>query len=301
MEFVGEFLVAFLESVLRLSVPLLFAAYGGLISERSGLANVALEGLLLVSAFAGAAITALTGNVWLGVAGGVAAGGLGGLFFGGTTLYSRADHIVMGTAFNLLVIGIIPTITRALFGVTGSTPQLSRDLRLSYDSVFFVLALAVGGIIFWSIQQTRWGLRLRAAGEEPVALTVQGVSPLRVRLMASVVAGCVVGIGGIDLSLCQGSGYIREMSGGRGFIALAALIFGGWRPLQTTLACLLFAAADAAQILLQGRSFFDWSVPNSLVQILPYLATLALLALRFGGRLGGRARVMAPAAINRPL
>lgn len=296
-----EFIVAFSESILRLSVPLLFAAFGGLISERSGLANVALEGMLLLSAFTGAAVAALIGDPWVGALAGVLAGGVGGLMFGSAALFSRADHIVMGTAFNLFIAGMIPTVTRAFFGVTGSTPQLERTARLPYDFGFFVLALLLGAVILWALNETRWGLRLRAAGDEPVALQVQGVSPLRVRLFASVLAGLVVGFGGIDLSLCQGSGYIRDMAGGRGFIALAALIFGGWRPVQTMLACLLFAAADATQILLQGKSIFDWAVPNSLVQTVPYIATLALLALRGRNALGRRSTGHAPIAINRPL
>ncbi len=291
-----EFVMAFIESILRLSIPLLFAAYGGLISERSGLANVALEGKLLISAFAGAAVAAATQNPWLGLVAGVSAGAFGGWLFGALALYSRADHIVIGTAFNMLVAGLIPTITRSWFGVTGSTPQLERSARLPSDVGFFVLAIVIGGLLYWALRETRWGLRLKAAGDEPEALRVQGVSARGVRLWASTLAGAIVAFGGIDLSLCQGSGYIRDMAGGRGFIALAALIFGGWRPVQTGLACLLFAAADAAQMLLQGKSVFDWVIPNSIVQIVPYIATLMVLALRRAGPAAS-----APQAINRPL
>lgn len=291
-----DFVMAFIESILRLSIPLLFAAFGGLISERAGLANVALEGKLLISAFVGAAAAALTQNAWVGLAAGVMAGAAGGWIFGALALYSRADHIVIGTAFNMLVAGLIPTITRALFGVTGSTPQLERAVRLPSDAGFFILAVVIGGILYWALRETRWGLRLKAAGDEPEALRVQGVSARGVRLSAAALAGAVVALGGIDLSLCQGSGYIRDMASGRGFIALAALIFGGWRPLQTGLACLLFAAADAAQMLLQGKSVFDWVIPNSIVQIVPYLATLVVLAIRRAGPAAS-----APRAINRPL
>lgn len=289
-----DLLVAFLESALRVSVPLLFAAYGGLISERAGLANVALEGLLLLSAFTGAATVALTQNAWLGLGAAIFAGALGGLVFGFTAVKSRADHIVIGIAFNMLVAGLIPTICRAWFGVTGGTPQVDRSLRFTSDTSFFVLALLIGAFLFWALRATRWGLRLKAAGDEPDALTVQGVNAGWVRIQAAVVCGAVVGLGGIDLSLCQGSGYIRDMSGGRGYIALAALIFGGWRPLQTGLACLLFAGADAVQMMLQGKSIFDFAIPNSIVQIIPYAATLLLLALR-------RSAMKAPLAINRPL
>lgn len=289
-----DILIAFLESTLRVSVPLLFAAYGGLISERAGLANVALEGLLLMSAFTGAATVALTQNPWLGLGAGILAGALGGLIFGISAIKSRADHIVIGIAFNMLVAGLIPTVCRAWFGVTGGTPQLGRESRLTSDASFFVVAILVGAILWWALRATRWGLRLKAAGDEPTALIVQGVKAGWVRIQAAVLCGAVVGLGGVDLSLCQGSGYIRDMAGGRGFIALAALIFGGWRPLQTGLACLLFAAADATQMLLQGKSVFDYAIPNSIVQIVPYVATLLLLALR-------KSAMNAPRAINQPL
>ncbi len=289
-----DIFIAFLESTLRVSVPLLFAAYGGLISERAGLANVALEGLLLLSAFTGAAAAAATQNAWVGLGAGVVAGALGGLVFGFTAIKSRADHIVIGIAFNMLIAGLIPTVCRAWFGVTGGTPQLDRAVRLTSDVSFFVLAVVVGGLLYWALRSTRWGLRLKAAGDQPQALIVQGVSASFVRIQAAVLCGVVVGLGGIDLSLTQGSGYIRDMAGGRGFIALAALIFGGWRPLQTGLACLLFAAADAVQMLLQGKSVFEFAIPNSIVQIVPYAATILLLALR-------RSSMNAPKAINQPL
>jgi simple sugar transport system permease protein len=289
-----DLLLAFLGSALRVSVPLLFAAYGGLISERSGLANVALEGLLLMSAFVAAATVTVTQNPWLGLFAGVVAGAFGGLIFGIAAIKSRADHIVIGIAFNMLVAGLIPTICRAWFGVTGGTPQLDRSVRLTSDTSFFIVSLCVGVLLLWAIRTTRWGLRMKAAGDEPDALIVQGVSASFVRIQASVLCGAVVGIGGVDLSLCQGSGYIRDMAGGRGFIALAALIFGGWRPVQTGFACLLFASADAMQMLLQGKSVFDVAIPNSIVQIVPYVATILLLALR-------RSSMNAPRAINRPI
>lgn len=290
----GLTLIAFVQSAVRVSVPLLFAAYGGLISERAGLANVALEGLLLLSAFVGAATAAATQNPWIGLGAGIVAGAVGGLVFGFTAVKSKADHIVIGIAFNMLVAGLIPTICRAWFGVTGGTPQLERDARLTSDLSFFALAIALGGILLFALRRTRWGLRLKAAGDEPNALTVQGVNAGWVRIQAGVLCGAVVGLGGIDLSLVQGSGYIRDMAGGRGFIALAALIFGGWRPVQTGIACLLFASADAIQMLLQGKSIFDIAIPNSIVQIVPYVATLLLLAFR-------RSSMNAPLAINRPI
>lgn len=291
-----DLLVAFLESTLRVSVPLLFAAYGGLISERSGLANVAIEGQLLVSAFSAAATAAVTGNPWLGLLAGLISGAMSGFTFGFLAVMSRADQIVVGIAFNMLVAGFIPTVCRAWFGVTGGTPQLEMANRLNSDSTFFVGALILGVVLYFAMRSTRWGLRLKSAGDEPMALIVQGVSPARIRILAGTLGGAIIGIGGVDLSMVQGSGYIRDMAGGRGFIALAALILGGWRPIPTAIACFIFAAADATQMMLQGQKLFDVSVPNSLVQIIPYIATVIVLAMRVSGR-----GMMAPRAINQPV
>lgn len=279
-------------STLRLSVPLIFAALGGMMSERSGVANIALEAYLLVSAFAGAAVTALTGQLWLGVAAGLMASTCTALLFGATCIWGRGDQIVVGTGFNLLAVGLIPVINKSIFDITGSTPSLPTELRFHTPWIFFVLAVLGVSCLFYLFRSTRHGLRIIAAGENPAALVTQGVSYRRVRLRAVVEGGCIAGLGGVYLSLCQGSGYIREMSAGRGFIALAALIFGAWKPLPTLVACLFFAFTDAVQIQLQGQKIGDITVPNQFVQILPYVATLIVLV--FYAR-----RISAPAAINR--
>lgn len=287
-------IVDLLLSTLRLVVPLLFAAYGGMMSERSGIANIALESYLLASAFAGAAVTALTGSLWIGVAAGLLASGLTALFFAVTCIWGRGDQIVIGTAFNLLAVGLIPTISKAVFDVTGSTPALPADLTFHYAPAFFLVGLAMLFAFEFLFRSTRHGLRVTAAGENPAALITQGVDYKKVRLRAVVEGGLVTGIGGIYLSLCQGSGYIREMAAGRGFIALAALIFGAWKPLPTFLACLFFAFTDAVQMQLQGQKLGGVTVPNQFVQILPYAATLFVLV--FYAR-----RISAPKAINQDI
>jgi simple sugar transport system permease protein len=279
-------------SSLRLSVPLIFAALGGLMSERSGIANIALECYLLISAFAGAAVVATTGNLWLGVACGLLASGLTGALFAATCIWGRGDQVVVGTAFNLLAAGIIPVLTKAFFDVTGSTPALPADLRFHEPWVFFALAVVAVAAFQFLFKSTRHGMRITAAGENPAALATQGVSFKLVRLRAVVEGSLVAGIGGVYLSLCQGSGYIREMSAGRGFIALAALIFGSWKPIPTFLACLFFSVTDAVQMRMQGQIIAGYAVPNQFVQIIPYLATLFVLI--FYSR-----AITAPAAINR--
>lgn len=289
-----DWLIAYVESVMRLAAPLMFAAMGGLISERAGLANIALEGKLLVSAFAAAAVAASTGSAEWGLMAGVVAGAMSGWIFGASTIWLKADHIVMGTAFNLLVVGVIPTLGKAWFGSSGSTPALGTEARLQAGVGFFIAGVALVLILNEALRRTRWGLRVHAAGESPNALLVQGVSPRSVRIGAACVAGALAGLGGVILSLVQGSGYVRDMAGGRGYLALAAIIFGAWKPYPTLAACLIFAAADSAQMLLQGKSIFDISIPASLIQTLPFIATLMILALR-------RKRVSAPRAINQPL
>lgn len=200
----------------------------------------------------------------------------------------------------MLVAGLIPTICKALFGMTGGTPQLTLGQRLQApwagDFTFFGAAIALAIILYWALKETKWGLRIRAAGDEPSALRIQGVSPAWVRVWAGTLAGAVTGLGGVDLSIVQGSGYIRDMASGRGFIALAALILGGWRPLPTFFACLVFALADTAQMMLQGNTLMGIQVPNSLVQIVPYFVTALVLAARFGG-----SGMLAPRASNQPI
>jgi simple sugar transport system permease protein len=281
-------------SALRLSVPLIFAAFGGLLSERSGVANIALEGKLLFSAFAGAAVTALTGDVWIGALAGLGASVAVGFLFGAVCIWGRGDQIVIGTAFNLLVFGLIPVCTKALFNVTGSTPALSMEQTFHQPLVFFLLAVVAMLALEVLFRFTRHGLRVSAAGENPEALLTQGVNHNLVRLRAVTEGAVLTGLGGVYLSLCQGSSYIREMSAGRGFIALAALIFGGWRPLPTFAACFFFATADALQMQLQGQKIGEITIPNQFIQILPYVATLFVLVFY-------AARMKAPAAINRTI
>lgn len=281
-------------SAMRLSVPLIFAALGGLMSERSGVANIALEALLLFSAFAAGAATALTGNLYLGALAGLVCAGVIGLAYGAICLWGRGDQIVVGTGFNLLAAGLIPVITKSLFDRTGSTPALSADQTFHEPIVFFGIAVAAFIVLEFVFRKTRHGLRITAAGENPLTLRTQGVSDRKVRLRAVVEGSVVAGFGGVYLALCQGSGYIRDMSAGRGFIALAALIFGAWRPWSTFLACLFFALTDAIQIQLQGKAIGGIQVPNQFVQIFPYVATLVVLMV-------ASRNISAPKAINRDI
>ncbi len=283
-----------LMSTLRLSVPLIFAAYGGMLSERSGIANIGLESYLLVSAFVAAATTYLTGNLFLGCLCAIVATSLLGALFASICIWGRGDQIVVGTAMNLMAAGLIPIATKYLFDVTGSTPSLPIELRLSHPLVFLSVAIVCTMGLHYMFKYLRHGLRIQAAGHNPLTLLTQGVAFDILRLRAVVEGAAIASLGGIYLSLCMSSGYIRNMSAGRGFLALAALIFGSWKPIPTFLACLFFGFTDSIQIRLQGIQWNGKPIPNQFVQILPFVFTLVLLV-------AFSSRMKAPKAINQDI
>ena len=264
--------IAFLLSALRLATPLLLAALGGLYSERSGVINIALEALLLAGAFTAATVTHYTGNPWLGLLAAIVAGVLVSLVHGVACIRFRADQVVSGTALNIVFLGLPQLLAGALFASTGATPQLPKGQLLPLPPM--VLAFALVPISWYVLDRTRFGLRVRAVGENPEAADTAGVDVSRVRYLGVMLSGALAAIGGAYLSIGQASLFTRNMSAGRGFIALAALIFGNWRPVPTMLACLLFGAAEALSIQMQGVS----RVPVQFIQMIPYVLTLVVLA-----------------------
>ena len=264
--------IAFLLSALRLATPLLLAALGGLYSERSGVINIALEALLLAGAFTAATVTHYTGNPWLGLLAAIVAGVLVSLVHGVVCIRFRADQVVTGTALNIVFLGLPQLLAGALFASTGATPQLPKDQLLPLPPM--VLAFALVPLSWYVLDRTRFGLRVRAVGENPEAADTAGVDVGRVRYLGVMLSGALAAIGGAYLSIGQASLFTRNMSAGRGFIALAALIFGNWRPVPTMLACLLFGAAEALSIQMQGVS----RVPVQFIQMIPYVLTLVVLA-----------------------
>lgn len=263
-------------SASRMALPLLFAALGGLLSERSGVVNIALEAKMLFGAFAGAAVAAATGSAWLGWTAGFAAGAMTGALYSALVLEGRSDQIVAGTALNVLAIGLIPFLSKIFFDSTGSTPSLPLSARFSWQPFAWAAFALIAVIIL--IHRTRAGLWITFAGENPLALKSVGISVSRLRRLALIAGGGLAGWGGATLSLALASSYSPLMTSGRGFIALAALIAGRWAPVPTALACFGFGVIDAAQIRLQGVSIGDFQVPVQFIQIFPYLLTLALLA-----------------------
>jgi simple sugar transport system permease protein len=263
-------------ATLRLATPLIFSAMGGMMSERSGVVNVALEGFMLTGAFVGAIVGYYTKSAWLGWCAALIAGIFIGMVYAVFVITLKADQIVTGTAINLLVMGVIPFLTKILFNSTGSTPSLSVADRFSFEPLVMAFILVIA-IQFW-LTRIRSGLWLTVAGEHPEALMSAGISVHKVRWYAVASSGAFAAMGGASLSLYLASSYSPLMTSGRGFMSLAALIFGKWKPVPALGACLLFAFADAVQIRLQGVPVFGFEIPIQFIQILPYVVTIVALA-----------------------
>ena len=282
------FKLSILYSTIRMATPLLLAALGGLFSERSGVINIALEGLMLAGAFTSAVVTHYAGNPWIGLIAGIGAGIFISVIHAVACIHFDSDQVVTGTAINILMFGIPTLVSGALFGTTGSTPQIPRVNLLPNAPV--VIAFGLVPLVWYVLYRTPFGLRLRAAGENPEATDTAGVSVSRIRYSGVLLSGALAAIGGAYLSIGQSSLFTRNMTAGRGFIALAALIFGKWRPVQTMLACLLFGFAEAVAIQMQGV------IPHvrvEYIQIIPYVLTMIVLA----GFIGAS---RAPRALGRP-
>ncbi len=289
--------VSLLFSTLRLATPLILAALGGLYSERSGVINIALEGLMLAGAFTGAAVTFYAQSPWLGLGSAMIAGMVVAFLMAVLCIRFKANQVVTGTGINILFLGLPAVLSGALFLSSGSTPQIPRDHLLpslyrfvpsfvppwrilTEVSIVSVLAIIIVLVTRYVLYKTPFGLRLRAVGENPEAADAAGVAVNRMRYIGVVLSGALAGIGGAYLSIGQSSLFTRNMTAGRGFIALAALIFGKWRPVQTMLACLLFGFADALTIQMQGVAKLPSGedIPVQFVQMVPYLVTIIVLA-----------------------
>ncbi|MGI9107424.1 MAG: ABC transporter permease [Pyrinomonadaceae bacterium] len=272
------FTFALIFSTIRTATPLLLAALGGLFSERAGVINIALEGLMLAGAFTAAAVTHYTGSPWLGLLAGIGSGMLVAGVHAVACIRFSADQVVSGTAINILMTGVPAMLSGALFLSSGSTPQIPKDDLIPWTPV--VLALLLVGVTWYVLYCTPFGLRLRAVGENPEAADAAGVSVNQVRYTAVLLSGALAAIGGAYLSIGQSSLFTRNMTSGRGFIALAALIFGKWRPVQTMLACLLFGFTEALTIQMQGvfKLPSGEDIPIQFIQIVPYVLTIIVLA-----------------------
>jgi general nucleoside transport system permease protein len=283
------FTFSLIASTIRLATPLVLAALGGLFSERSGVVNIALEGKMLAGAFTAAAVTHAAesklgmGNAspWVGLLAGVLAGLFIAVIYAVSCIKFKADQVVSGAAINILMIGIPGFLSGAFFLSSGSTPQIPKDYLLPQSPVVIgVAVLVLVALIWYVLYQTPFGLRLRSVGENPEAADAAGVSVSRLRYSGVLIAGVLAGLGGAYLSIGQSSLFTRNMTAGRGFIALAALIFGKWRPVQTMLACLLFGFTEAVSIQMQGvfKLPSGEDIPVQFIQMVPYVLTIVVLA-----------------------
>ena len=299
-----QLFVLLLAATVRVSVPLILAGLAGLFSERSGVVDVGLEGKMLVAAFSAGAVASLTDSAWLGLLAAIAVSMLFGLLHGIACITYRGNQVVAGVAINIMAAGLTTVLGRAWFGLGGQTPQLNTeasftpipfpaaeqlrdvpilgpiyaDLLGNHDILVYI-AFAVVPITWWVLYRTRFGLRLRAVGENPAAVDTAGISVQARRFQAVLIAGGLCGIAGCYMATAQTSFFLPNMTAGKGFIALAALVFGKWRPVPTMLACLLFGLLDSLADRLQGVQIEGiGEFPVQFIQALPYVLTVILLA-----------------------
>jgi simple sugar transport system permease protein len=308
-----------LASTLRVSTPLILCALAGTVSERSGVIDLGLEGKMLATAFAAGAVGALTGSLWLAL---LVAWGVGvalSMLHGFACVTHRGDQVVAGMAITMTVAGLTVVLGLAWFHQGGQTPALPESARLhpwfgaaaaalhpvpwlgpivgqgllGHNALVYA-ALALVGALWWLLFRTRFGLRLRAAGENPAMVDAAGVSIALLRYQALALNGTLCSLAGSYLVLAQNPGFVPNMTAGRGYMALAAMIFGKWHPLGALAACLLFGFLDASAIRLQGVVLPGiGAVPVQAIQALPYVLTVVLLA----GFIG---RSRAPGALGTP-
>jgi general nucleoside transport system permease protein len=308
-----------LSATLRVATPLILCAMAGLYSERSGVIDIGLEGKMLAAAFAAAAVAAISDSAWAALGAGVLTAGVLALLHGYACITQNGNQVVSGVAINILASGLTVVLGIAWFQRGGQTPNLPPEARFmplqlpgagairdvpiigplyadlfsGHNLIVYAALLAVP-LTHWVVSSTRFGLRLRAVGENPQAVDTAGISVAWLRYRAVLLCGLFTGIAGTYLAIAQNAGFSRDMTAGQGYIALAAMIFGKWRPYPALGACLLFGLLDAIAIRLQGvRIQGIGEVPVQLIQALPYALTVILLA----GFIG---RAVAPKAIGVP-
>lgn len=296
-------IVQILDSTLRLATPLLFACLAGLFSERAGIFDIGLEGKLLIAAFFSAAYAYTSGSAWIGLGAGVLASVILALLHGLASITFRGNQLISGVAINFLAAGVTVVVAQSWFRQGGRTPSLTGDARfqtldlpfaaalrdvplvgqiysqiLSGHSLLVYAGLLAVPLSWWVLYRTRFGLRLRAVGENPAAVDTAGVSVVRLRFAAVLIAGVLCGIGGAYLATSLSAGFVKDMSAGRGFIALAALIFAKWRPWQALGAVLLFGALEAIANRFPSLDLGLVTLPGQFMAALPYILTVIILA-----------------------
>ncbi|WBU60405.1 ABC transporter permease [Paracoccus albus] len=296
-------IIQILDSSVRLMTPLLLACLAGLYSERSGVFDIGLEGKMLMAAFSAAAVAALTGSVWLGLIAGVAGSMALSLIHGVTSITFRGNQLISGVAINFLASGMTVLLGQKIFGLGGRTPNLTgggrfseinlpfagevrdvpvigpiySDLISGHTFLVYVAFLCVP-LTWWLLFRTRFGLRLRAVGENPASVDTAGISVKRLRYIAIIICGVLCGLAGAYLATGLSAGFVKEMTAGRGFIALAALIFAKWRPWGALFATFLFGLLEAVANRYPNLDLGPITIPSMFMNALPYILTVIILA-----------------------
>ncbi|MRX49424.1 ABC transporter permease [Paracoccus sp. S-4012] len=292
-----------LDSAVRLMTPLLLACLAGLYSERAGVFDIGLEGKMLMAAFAAASVAAVTGSVWLGLIAGIAGSLILAAVHGLASITFRGNQLISGVAINFLASGLTVLLGQKIFGLGGRTPSLAGDARfgpvtlplaetlrgvpvlgpfyaevISGHTPLVYVALIAVPLTWWLLFRTRFGLRLRAVGENPASVDTAGVSVTRLRYAAVAIAGLLCGIAGAYLATGLSAGFVKEMTAGRGFIALAALIFAKWRPWPALGATFLFGLFEAIANRYPNIEIGPVTIPSMFMNALPYILTVIILA-----------------------
>lgn len=297
-------LLQMLDATMRLATPLLLACLAGLFSERAGIFDIGLEGKMLAAAFLSAAVAAVSGSVWLGLLAGIGASLLLSVIHGLASITFRGNQLISGVAINFLAAGLTVVVAQSWFAQGGRTPQLTGGARfnpielpfaealqnvpilgpiyyelISGHTILVYVALLMVPLTWWILFRTRFGLRLRAVGENPAAVDTAGVSVIWLRFAAVGICGVLCGIAGAYLATALQAGFVKDMSAGRGFIALAALIFAKWRPWYALYACLLFGFLQAMSLRPDViERVLSFQVNSQLLDVLPYILTVVILA-----------------------
>ena len=268
-------------SSFRFATPIILAALGGIFSERSGVINIALEGMMLFGAFAAAYGSSINGNAWTGVIFAIIAGLMFGAIHALVCVIFKADQIVVGTGINIFSTGLTIFLLQVLFNVKGTSPMVARlpsmrifDVRFSVTTY---IALILVPVVWYFFFKTSWGLRIRSIGEHPAAADTLGIKVNRWRFISVLMSGVLAGLAGAHLSIGDGSAFVREMSAGRGFIGLASMIFGKWHPVGAFGAAMLFGYAEAVAVRVELPF-----IPSELISAIPYILTIVVLAGFFG-------------------
>lgn len=289
MDMVINSIIEFISLALKLAVPIVFAAFAGTLSERAGVINLGLEGMMLIGAFAGALGSSLTGSPWIGVFVAILCGFLIGAIHALFCLTFRGQQIVVGVAVNLFAAGVTPLLCKIFWNKEGASETVTTFNNISIpilkdipyigklfteQSFYIFLMFIIYGVLWTALYKTKYGLRLRAIGDHPMGVQSQGINTVLYKYVAVIISGGIAALGGSFLSISQGNVFVLNMTAGRGFIGLAANIFGGWTPSGSLIASLFFSVVQSTRYYL-----IDFQIPEQFIQMIPYISTLFILII----------------------